>query len=164
MSAEILQHTPASRFPDSPLSQMFAPGQSTKALFWKTKRLPSPPSASAQPLSFFFSSTVFLSSRLPFHSCFSSTCSCQISLSCHLSVVNRQLRRLGPGLQVVAVVVEELTEYKERIQVSVTLSLSPVSVSSLLSLSLSLQGHGWALPSGDVGPWRSQGAYADGRR
>lgn len=48
-------------------------------------------------------------------------------------------------------------------QVSVTLSLSLLCLSLPCSLCL-CQGHGWALPSGDAGPWRSQGANADGGR
>lgn len=57
--------------------------------------------------------------------CFSPTCSCQISSSCHLSVVNRQLR-LGPWLRVVAAVVEGLTEYEELTSFCNLISLSCV--------------------------------------
>lgn len=53
--------------------------------------------------------------------------------------------------QVVAAVVEGTMRW----QVSVTISLSFLRLH---------QGHGGALPPGDAGPWRSQGANADGRR
>lgn len=161
VSAVVHRHTPASTLPDPPLSHVLAPRQSRKALFWKNKpSTVSPLSPSPVALSllfsllrFFFSFAACLSFLSPWD-CFTSTCSCQISVSCHLSVVNRQLRRLGPGLRGAAAVVEGL-----RVQVSVTLSLLCLVFPPSL-----FQGHGWALPSGDAGPRRSQGAHADGGR
>lgn len=76
-------------------------------------------------------------SSLSLWDCFSLTCSCQIPASCHLSVVNRPLRKLGPRLRVVAAVVEGLTEYEELTSFCNLISFSSVSVFAFMSLSSS---------------------------
>ena len=111
----------------------------TKALFYKRKPLPYLHllHSAGFPVLFLYCLTVFMCSP-SLWDCFSSTCSRQISVSCHLSVVNRHLSRLGPGLQVEAGAVEGLTGY-ERLTGENTGVCNLISV-SLLCLSFSLSG------------------------